>query len=58
MSAKLGFAVAAKIDAPIMLLDEVVAVGDFVFQKNALHISRSASAAGKPSFSSHIPLAQ
>ncbi len=33
MSVKLAFAVAAQIDAPIMLLDEVLAVGDFVFQE-------------------------
>ncbi len=33
MSVKLAFSVAAQIDAPIMLLDEVLAVGDFVFQE-------------------------
>jgi ABC-2 type transport system ATP-binding protein len=31
MSVKLAFSVAAQIDAPIMLLDEMLAVGDFVF---------------------------
>jgi ABC-type polysaccharide/polyol phosphate transport system ATPase subunit len=31
MSMKLAFSVAAQINAPIMLLDEVLAVGDFVF---------------------------
>jgi len=30
---KLGFAIATQVDAPIMLLDEVLAVGDFVFQE-------------------------
>jgi len=33
MSVKLAFSVAAQINAPIMLLDEVLAVGDFVFQE-------------------------
>jgi ABC-type polysaccharide/polyol phosphate transport system ATPase subunit len=33
MSMKLAFSVAAQINAPIMLLDEVLAVGDFVFQE-------------------------
>lgn len=33
MSVKLAFSVAAQIDCPIMLLDEVLAVGDFVFQE-------------------------
>jgi ABC-type polysaccharide/polyol phosphate transport system ATPase subunit len=33
MSVKLAFSIAAQIDAPIMLLDEVLAVGDFVFQE-------------------------
>jgi ABC-2 type transport system ATP-binding protein len=33
MSVKLGFAIATQVDAPIMLLDEVLAVGDFVFQE-------------------------
>jgi len=31
MSVRLAFAVAMQVDAPIMLLDEVLAVGDFVF---------------------------
>jgi ABC-type polysaccharide/polyol phosphate transport system ATPase subunit len=33
MSVKLAFSVAAQIDSPIMLLDEVLAVGDFIFQE-------------------------
>ena len=33
MSVKLAFSVATQVDAPIMLLDEVLAVGDFVFQE-------------------------
>jgi ABC-type polysaccharide/polyol phosphate transport system ATPase subunit len=31
MSVRLAFAVAMQVDCPIMLLDEVLAVGDFVF---------------------------
>jgi ABC-type polysaccharide/polyol phosphate transport system ATPase subunit len=33
MSVRLAFAVSVQIDAPILLLDEVLAVGDFVFQE-------------------------
>lgn len=33
MQVRLAFAVAIQVDAPIMLLDEVLAVGDFVFQE-------------------------
>jgi ABC-2 type transport system ATP-binding protein len=33
MGVRLAFAVAMQIDAPIMLLDEVLAVGDFIFQE-------------------------
>lgn len=33
MAVRLAFAVSMQLDAPIMLLDEVLAVGDFVFQE-------------------------
>jgi ABC-type polysaccharide/polyol phosphate transport system ATPase subunit len=33
MAVKLAFSVAMQVDAPILLLDEVLAVGDFVFQE-------------------------
>lgn len=38
MSVKLAFSVAAQIDCPIMLLDEVLAVGDFVFQEKCFSL--------------------
>ena len=36
MLARLGFAVAVNVDADILLIDEVLAVGDFAFQKKCL----------------------
>ena len=36
MYVKLAFAVAAHLDAEIMIMDEVLAVGDMKFQKNVL----------------------
>lgn len=36
MIARLGFAVAVNVDAEILLIDEVLAVGDFAFQKKCL----------------------
>ncbi len=33
MAVRLAFSIAMQVDAPIMLLDEVLAVGDFVFQE-------------------------
>lgn len=36
MKVKLAFAVAAHLDSEIMIMDEVLAVGDIAFQKNAL----------------------
>lgn len=33
MAVRLAFAISMQVDAPIMLLDEVLAVGDFVFQE-------------------------
>lgn len=37
MLARLGFAVAMNIDADILLIDEVLSVGDYVFQKKAIN---------------------
>jgi lipopolysaccharide transport system ATP-binding protein len=36
MLARLGFAVAVNVDADVLLVDEVLAVGDFAFQKKCL----------------------
>ena len=36
MYARLGFAVAAHLEPEILIVDEVLAVGDLAFQKNAL----------------------
>jgi len=47
MSVKLAFSVAAQIDAPIMLLDEVLAVGDFVFQEKCFAYFEECKKKGK-----------
>jgi ABC-type polysaccharide/polyol phosphate transport system ATPase subunit len=47
MAVKLAFSVAAQIDAPIMLLDEVLAVGDFVFQEKCFSLFDQYKRAGK-----------
>jgi ABC-type polysaccharide/polyol phosphate transport system ATPase subunit len=47
MAVKLAFAVAAQIDAPIMLLDEVLAVGDFVFQEKCFSYFEECKKRGK-----------
>ena len=43
MYVKLGFAVAAHLDSEIMIMDEVLAVGDVDFQKKCLEKMRSAA---------------
>ena len=47
MAVKLAFAVATQIDAPIMLLDEVLAVGDFVFQEKCFAYFEECKKRGK-----------
>ena len=47
MAVKLAFAVAAQIDAPIMLLDEVLEVGDFVFQEKCFAYFEECKRQGK-----------
>jgi ABC-2 type transport system ATP-binding protein len=47
MSVKLGFAIATQVDAPIMLLDEVLAVGDFVFQEKCFALFEKYKKKGK-----------
>lgn len=47
MAVKLAFSVATQIDAPIMLLDEVLAVGDFVFQEKCFTYFEECKKRGK-----------
>ena len=47
MAVKLAFSVATQIDAPIMLLDEVLAVGDFVFQEKCFAYFEECKKRGK-----------
>ena len=47
MSMKLAFSVTAQINAPIMLLDEVLAVGDFVFQEKCFALFEQYKQEGK-----------
>jgi len=47
MSMKLAFSVAAQINAPIMLLDEVLAVGDFVFAEKCFALFEQYKKEGK-----------
>jgi ABC-type polysaccharide/polyol phosphate transport system ATPase subunit len=47
MSVKLAFAVAMQVDAPIMLLDEVLAVGDFVFAEKCFALFERYKKEGK-----------
>lgn len=47
MKARLAFSVAAHLDADILIIDEVLAVGDLEFQKKCLRSIGDASAAGR-----------
>jgi ABC-2 type transport system ATP-binding protein len=47
MAVKLAFSVAAQVNAPIMLLDEVLAVGDFVFQEKCFALFERYKKEGK-----------
>jgi lipopolysaccharide transport system ATP-binding protein len=46
MYARLGFAVAAHLDPDILVIDEVLSVGDFVFQQKSLQKMRSVASGG------------
>jgi ABC-type polysaccharide/polyol phosphate transport system ATPase subunit len=46
MYARLGFSVAAHLDPDILVIDEVLSVGDFVFQRKSLQKMRSIAAGG------------
>ena len=47
MYVRLGFSVAAHLDSRILLVDEVLAVGDFAFQKKCLGMLRSVAKSGR-----------
>jgi len=47
MSVKLAFSVVAQIDCPIMLLDEVLAVGDYVFKEKCFALFERYKREGK-----------
>lgn len=47
MYVRLGFAVAANLDSDILLIDEVLAVGDAAFQKKCIGTMRSAAKEGR-----------
>ena len=46
MYARLGFSVAAHLDPDILVIDEVLSVGDFVFQRKSLQKMRSIATGG------------
>ena len=46
MYARLGFSVAAHLDPDILVIDEVLSVGDFVFQRKSLQKMRSVAKGG------------
>ena len=46
MFARLGFSVAAHLDPDILVIDEVLSVGDFVFQQKSLQKMRSIADSG------------
>ncbi|MBI5683044.1 MAG: ABC transporter ATP-binding protein [Deltaproteobacteria bacterium] len=50
MYVRLAFAVAAHLDPEILLVDEVLAVGDFQFQKKCLNKMKDTSASGRTIF--------
>jgi ABC-type polysaccharide/polyol phosphate transport system ATPase subunit len=47
MLVRLGFSVAAHLDPDVMLIDEVLAVGDAAFQRKCMEFSRRLAASGK-----------
>ncbi len=58
MTARLGFAVVAHVDAEILLLDEVLAVGDAPFQEKCLRTIRAFKESGRTLFFVSHGLAQ
>ena len=54
MYARLGFSVAAHVDPEVLIVDEVLSVGDFVFQQRCMDRIRSVIKPARPYCSSHI----
>jgi len=48
MNARLGFAIAAHLDPEVLIIDEALAVGDHVFQRQAFNRIRELAASGMP----------
>ncbi|HET9982348.1 MAG TPA: polysaccharide ABC transporter ATP-binding protein [Longimicrobiales bacterium] len=48
MNARLGFAIAAHLDPDVLVIDEVLAVGDFVFQQRAFDRIKTMARSGIP----------
>lgn len=48
MNARLGFAIAAHLDPDVLIIDEVLAVGDFAFQEKAFDRMRTLARSGMP----------
>jgi ABC-type polysaccharide/polyol phosphate transport system ATPase subunit len=48
MNARLGFAIAAHLDPDVLLIDEVLAIGDYVFQKKAFDRLGAMARSGLP----------
>lgn len=48
MHARLGFSIAAHLDPDVLLIDEVIAVGDFAFQQKAYERMRAVVGSGIP----------
>jgi len=48
MSARLGFSIAAHLDPDVLVIDEILSVGDFTFQERAFGRIRSLARSGMP----------
>jgi ABC-type polysaccharide/polyol phosphate transport system ATPase subunit len=48
MNARLGFSIAAHLDPDVLIIDEVLAVGDFEFQRRAFDRMRTLARSGMP----------
>ena len=48
MNARLGFSIAAHLDPDVLIIDEVLAVGDFRFQQKAFGRLQELARSGRP----------